>query len=345
MKKIIIRCDGDPQLGLGHVYRCIALAGEFRKAHKCEIVFAVIKGKEGIALINKARFFIEKKPFNFKESKWLDYIIKRHCPDAIVFDIRTSLSFKFLEGWRKLGILIVTMDDLSRRRLASDLAFYPPVPQIKKLSWKGFTGELYSGWEWVIIRKEFVKNYHKVSNKIPKLLITMGGSDPQGMTLKVVKALDKLNESFNVVVVLGSAFQYQKELYRVLTTCKHHVDVCKNVQNMAKLMSQSDLAVASFGVTAYELAAMGVPAIYICLTEDHAESASLFKEEGIAISIGEFTKVTDLQIAEKVKQLLRNKAKASEMSVKARNLIGGRGLERIAGTIIDKFKENFTSGK
>ena len=40
--------------------------------------------------------------------------------------------------------------------------------------------------------------------------------------------------------------------------------------------ASADLAVASFGVTAYELAAVGVPAVYLCLTDDHAESAEAF---------------------------------------------------------------------
>ena len=128
-------------------------------------------------------------------------------------------------------------------------------------------------------------------SSIPKVLVTMGGSDPQGMTIKAVKALEMLEENFEAVVVLGAEFQHKEELNDLLSDCKHHFNVRENVKNMAEIMAQSDFAVASFGVTAYKLAAMGVPAIYMCLTEDHAKSASVFVEKGMAVSLGVFTHV------------------------------------------------------
>jgi spore coat polysaccharide biosynthesis protein SpsF len=41
---------------------------------------------------------------------------------------------------------------------------------------------------------------------------------------------------------------------------------------------------AAFGVTAYELAAFGVPAIYLSLTQDHALSASAFEQDGMGLA-------------------------------------------------------------
>lgn len=56
-----------------------------------------------------------------------------------------------------------------------------------------------------------------------------------------------------------------------LLACTHRCyDVREDAHDMPALMAQADLAIASFGVTAYELAARGVPAIYLCLTDDHA---------------------------------------------------------------------------
>jgi len=258
--------------------------------------------------------------------------------------------------------LIITIDDPEDKRLEADLAFYPPVPQVKRIDWTGFTGKLYVGWEWVILRKEFsewrkrhdgIPDQCPMTNdgssmtadgfslppthctKIPRILVTMGGSDPQGMTLKAVKALEMLDEDFDAVVVLGAGFQHKDELDNLLYDCKHHFDVKANVQNMAEIMAQSDLAVASFGVTAYELAAMGVPAIYLCLTEDHAESALAFVEEGMAVCLGVSQQLAESDIENVIKTFLQVPEKLDLMRNIAIQSIDGKGVERIIQLIFN----------
>lgn len=111
----------------------------------------------------------------------------------------------------------------------------------------------------------------------------MRGSNPAGMTLKAVEALDLLDEDFETIIVLGPGFSHHKVLRNLLARTRRHFDVSKNVIDMPALMAEADLAVASFGVTAYELAAIGAPAVYLCLTQDHAVSASVFVNTEITI--------------------------------------------------------------
>jgi len=96
--------------------------------------------------------------------------------------------------------------------------------------------------------------------------------------------------------------------------------------------------VASFGVTAYELAAMGVPAIYLCLTENHAESASAFVQEGMAISLGVFTHVSTEMIASGIRDILNNKLLLSKLSDNARKYIDGQGVARISRLMVERFE-------
>ena len=41
MSLVIVRCDGSPAIGMGHVSRCLALAGELRDVHGCAVTFAM----------------------------------------------------------------------------------------------------------------------------------------------------------------------------------------------------------------------------------------------------------------------------------------------------------------
>ena len=346
---ILFRCDGSPEIGLGHITRCLALADELHDVHNCRITFAMRKGPLGIQMVEEKGYNViipQENGQSFDYGKWLNDCVRKVDARAIVFDVRDGLTRSVVKELRNDGILIITIDDPEDKRLEADLAFYPPVPQVKQIDWTGFTGKFYVGWEWVILRKAFAQNTNiqkrksafSIQNSKFKLLITMGGSDPQDMTIKAVEALELLDEDFEAVVVLGAGFQHKEELDNLLSNSKHHFDVRENVQNMAELMSQSDLAIASFGVTAYELAAMGVPAIYLCLTEDHAESASALVEKGMAISLGVFTHVNTEMIAAQISNVINNKSLLSELTTNAIKYIDGQAVAKISRLMIERYE-------
>lgn len=345
MTSILFRCDGSPEIGLGHIVRCLALADELRDAHDCRIAFAMRTGPIGIGMVKEKGYQVILPTENgqaFDYKKWMNECVNNVDPKTIILDVRDGLQRTVVDELRGKGILTVTIDDPEDKRLSADLAFYPPVPQVKRMDWTGFTGKLYVGWEWVILRREFVNAMHFVDkyakretrNAKPRILVTMGGSDPHGMTIKTIKALELLDEDFEAVVVSGAGFQHKEELNNLLSGCKHRFDVQENVQNMAKRMAQSDLAVASFGVTAYELAAMGVPAIYLCLTEDHAESASAFAAADMGTYISVPLSIDKKMLADTVKCWLKRLKRRSPVSTFQG--IKFDGVTRIARMICEK---------
>ena len=341
MTNILIRCDGSPEIGLGHIIRCLALADEFHEVHNCRITFAMRKGPLGIKMVEEKGYKViisqeNDQTFDYKE--WLNECVSKVDARAIVFDVRDGLARAVVKELRTNGTLIISIDDPENKRLEADLAFYPPVPQVRRMDWSSFTGQLYVGWEWVILRKEFSRAPcpmpHAPCTKIPIILVTMGGSDPQRMTFKVVKALEMFDKEFEVIVVLGAGFQHKEEFNNLLSRCKHRYDVREDVQNMAELMTQSDIALSSFGATAYELAAMGLPAIYLCLTDDHAESASVFEEAGTATNLGVYSRVVNEKILQFVLALVEDKGRRTRMSIKAKACVDAQGTKRIAELIV-----------
>ncbi len=338
---ILFRCDGSPEIGLGHVVRCLALADELYEVHGCRVAFAMRRGPLGFEMVRQKRYPVltppdDDRPFDY--ARWLAEAIGNVNARVLILDVRDDLPRAAVEALKEQGLLIVTQDDPSERRLAADLAFYPPVPQARKLDWSGFSGKVYVGWEWVVLRREFASCPRRMPHERPVVLVAMGGSDPAGLTLRVIEALDLLDEDFEAIIVLGPGFHYNKDLKDLLTKTRRQFEVRRSVTDVPELMAQADLAVASFGVTAYELAAMGIPAIYLCLTEDHAESASAFMDAGIAISLGVFSRVTAPILAETVSQLLNDVPRRLRMSDQAKRRVDGKGTKRIAHEVAEVVK-------
>lgn len=331
--RVLCRCDGDGEVGLGHVVRTLALADELRERQGMGIVFAMARGPEGFALAERAGYPVARLAADAEEAT-LARVIDGRRPDVLLLDVRSALAPAAVERWRQRGILVVTLDDPSERRLAADLVFSPPVKGALEANWDGFTGERHIGWDWVVLRRQFaVRPPARPAAALPHVLVTMGGSDPAGFTLKAIRALDSLDMPLRVTVVAGSAFAHRDLLQSLLRRSRRRFDLLFDVADMAGLMADADLAVASFGVTAYELAALGVPAVYLCLGADHAASSEAFVKEGLAVSLGVGAAVSDAALAAAVAKLLGDSAQRAGMSERARATVDGRGAARIAGMI------------
>ena len=103
---------------------------------------------------------------------------------------------------------------------------------------------------------------------------------------------------------------------------------------MAPLMRASRVAIASIGVSAYELAACGVPAVHLCLTADHARSSLAFQDARIALSLGVFATLQPPRLAEAVVGLLGDPLRRADMAARARALVDGLGAARVARLIM-----------
>jgi spore coat polysaccharide biosynthesis protein SpsF len=224
LKYVLIRCDGASEIGFGHVVRCLALADELRNTYGCQVDFAMLQGPQGFEQVRAQGYQVHHPSASIKdlvENEWLLRVVAETKIQALVLDVRTDLATSTVHSIRESGVLIVTIDDPSERRLYADLAFYPPVPQVERLDWKGFTGKIYIGWDWVLLRPQFsnsatrarargalsMAGSHSVDCQMT-LLVTMGGSDPAMMTLISLKAIDRIEKNLRVLVVLGSGFSH-----------------------------------------------------------------------------------------------------------------------------------------
>ncbi|OJT95046.1 MAG: hypothetical protein BGN82_08790 [Alphaproteobacteria bacterium 65-7] len=114
---------------------------------------------------------------------------------------------------------------------------------------------------------------------------------------------------------------------------KPNYETVEGADDLSTEYASADLALCAFGVTAYELAAFGVPALYLGLTPDHAASASAFAEAGMGFSLGVAVSVSDAEIARRVRWLLHKPMVRRDMRQAGLSLMDGQGAARIAADL------------
>lgn len=347
MPVVIVRCDGSSEIGMGHLSRCLALADELKSAHECSVRFAMRDpSSAGATAVRLAGYPIESVPDDplADYGDWLRTTLRSLDARALVVDVRDALSRGSLDDCRRDGALVVAIDEATDRRLAADVVFYPPAPQVAEMDWSGFSGRRYGGWEWVILRREFAEGAggagdageEVAGSPTTDLLVTMGGSDPASMAVFTVRTLGRLEMPLAIRVVIGPAFTHAEELLDAVARSHHSIQVSRAPSRMAPLMRASRVAVCSFGISAYELAACGVPAVHLCLTDDHARSSSAFDKEGIARTAGVMGRIAPEQVSDAASALLDDASLRMRMAARARQLVDGRGAARAAQVIKER---------
>jgi len=343
IKNILIRVDGSPQIGLGHVMRCLALADKLKSAHNCSVSFALKTNEVGERIIKDKNYNIllfSNFTNDLSYEDWLNECLKITKANVLILDVRDGLQPASVARIRNKGILTVTLDDPEDKRLNVDLAFYPPVPQVNRMTWTGFVGKLFSGWDYVILRNEFLKYYPAEEHITPRILITMGGSDPYNLTLLAAKSIEKLPLTFNADILLGPGFIWHKELNEFISQTGKPFQIHQNQKDLGKFFSSYDISIASFGITTYELARMGIPAIFLCLTDDHMESAVSIEESGLGINAGRYDQVDPETLYEKILEMLNDRKRMANIRIKGPETIDGKGADRISNLIIMEAKSN-----
>jgi len=325
----LIRCDGGGKFGYGHVKRMVALARALRDHENIGVHFA-LNGSEDVAVpIRRAGFEITM--LNADSS--LERLIGAKRPDILLLDGREGPSRTELERLKRDIAVTAAIDDGHERRLACDYAYYPPVPSALALDWTGSRALPRLGWEWAVLglNPNIVRKHVPASR--PTLLVTMGGSDPHGLTLRMAMALTGLDSVYRVRFVIGAGMKGAETVARGLVTLKKNYETVEGADDLSVEYASADVAICAFGVTAYELAACGIPAIYLGLTQDHASSAAAFAKAGMGISLGVADKVSDAEILRSVEGLLNNSAARRDMRKQGLALLDGQGAARIAADL------------
>ncbi len=329
---IVFWTEAGQGIGMGHLCRSLVIAREFFKS-----------GKPCLFVINndlsaRDRLNAEGFPFEFGnlEGRELPSILD-NTPKTVIFDSKKDVT-SLIPALKRSGHKIILLDNVTPARLYADMVIYPSPLFVDNLDWTGFKGHVYSGARYVPVDETYLKARNRcrmLKHQLPyRMLVTMGGGDTRQLTYQVVSSLFHLPQPVEIKVVIGPAFIPDTRLIELERENDPRLQFITRQNNLASLMADSHIAITAVGITLYELAAVGVPAIVIAnYSEDHRDM-ELLAEMGFNQPLGFYQDIAPSHIQEAVSRLIQDATAWQNMREKGWQLLDGFGAQRIVECIL-----------
>lgn len=268
MTTLIIRVDAHVDIGTGHFMRCLALAQYWQK-NGGEIHFVMHNSqsfkdricKEGMNLIN-----LDEIPASHEDALKLIDICDELNGNWIIVD-GYHFNADYINFIKQNNIKVLLFDDEGKLdNYSPDIVLNQNVhARAIKYNFLNNSTKLLLGSKYFLLRTEFSNylNYKKhIKEVATNILVTLGGSDKYNYSLKVLKAINNINDaSINVIVLLGLQNSHKQSILDFIRDSKLNITLLQNINDMPSKMEWADLAFSSGGTTVWELAFMGVPVI------------------------------------------------------------------------------------
>ena len=192
------------------------------------------------------------------------------------------------------------------------------------------------GTRYALLREEFLR-WQGWKREIPEtarnLLVTLGGSDPENVTQKVIQAINQTKFNNLNVIIVAANNQYYEELESEVQKSKVTIKLKRNVLSMSDLMAWADMAVSAGGTSTWELAFMGLPMLTIAIADNQCQIVEELSKAGVALNLGWHQNTTSFGIAKVISKLLEDVGMRAEMSRRGQILVDGKGADRVLAQI------------
>ena len=346
----LFRTDATPATGTGHAMRCLALA-QALAVHGTMSRFLMTAVPPLLARrISGEGFPVEQLVEVLASDADAQATIaaaRRIGARWIVLD-----GYGFTDGYidmlRGSGMPALVIDDLGKlsrydcaivvnQNLHADPALYPGVAPSTRLL---------LGTRYMMLRREFWRYRgapHARHAGGRRVLVSMGGSDPQDHASRAIAALERLaGRGLAATVVVGAANPRLEILRRRANASPADITVLHNVEDMPALMRDADLAVAAAGTTVWELAYMGVPMLVGSTVEPERVLARRLAGDQGCIYVGDFADCAPDRLADAIARLVEDAALRERLAAAAGTLVDGKGGERIVSAMQEFARKEIT---
>lgn len=337
MNPQLIRTDATPQTGAGHFMRCLALAHASRE-RGIKVIFAVSH--------DSSVPFPDKIPSDLEIKKiYAPRGSREDAEETVKLAEKTHSSWIILDGYhfdtafqkviKDSGIRLLVIDDYAHAGFYyADIVLNQNMYARPDLYEGRHAGtRLLLGTRYVLLRPEFRKwcTWQRViTDPVKKILVTMGGSDQSHASLKVLRALQCIDDPYlEVRVVTGFHNPDCRQLEEERKNCRFNLTFIDNASDMAELIAWADVGISAAGSTSWELAFLGLPSLLVSLSQNQVPVAQVLDEKKVSKDLGVFETVSKNSLQEHLLELMNSQMLREQFSRNGRLLVDGFGPDRV----------------
>jgi len=344
---LFIRVDADSRIGIGHLMRCLALAQAWKDAGGKAIFITACQNDGLLQRLRTEEFEIQPIIKPYPDNKDWDHtraILAAHPMAWVVID-----GYHFDQAYQKqvkeAGHRFLVIDDTAHlKHYYADIVLNQNLHAEKlRYSCEPHTS-LLLGTRYVLLRREFLA-WSDWKRDIPevakKVLVTLGGGDPDNYTLKVINALQDLDvPGVEAIVVAGASNPNVDVLEAAAEQSSVSIRLERNPRNMPELMAWADMAVSAGGSTAWELLFLGLPSLLLALADNQYILAKEIANRKAGQALGHIENTSTRSLCQAVAGLAKDSNLRAQISENARQIVDGKGAQRVINSIKEPIDKN-----
>jgi spore coat polysaccharide biosynthesis predicted glycosyltransferase SpsG len=298
---------------MGHLFRALVLA-DIARVRGLNVVFVVNNDTAATRLIAARGFAFMTADYRDLGNGWAARIVQERRI-RIWVDDRLDTDLAHAQAVRHAGARLVTFDDRGPGAALADLNVVALSQGDERIA--GI--RVLRGLRFLVIDPAIAR-YRRERKALGSRVVTMGGSDTYGLTVKVVRALKEAG--LPATVILGPGFRHDSELAAVLDA---RYVVKRGPSSLSRELAAHDAAITAGGVTMFEASAAGLPCIVIAAEPWERDAARMMEKLGACVVAG--------YRADFDASLLRSALPVEQMSRAALAALDANGALRVADEV------------
>ncbi len=205
-----------------------------------------------------------------------------------------------------------------------------------------FQGELYTGAQYVPLRKEFTEVAAKPKkSQMKRIMVTTGGADMYHFGVHFLQDFltDERFWDCHVNLVVGSKNRDKDHILAAYGQ-DERVTVLVDADNMSQLMREADCIVSAGGTTLYEACACRIPAISYALADNQLTNVTRFDALGGLYYAGDIRQDIHAVVGRILDrlQIMKSSDVRARISESMGSVVDGKGAFRIAQILLENVR-------
>ncbi|HEU5126073.1 MAG TPA: UDP-2,4-diacetamido-2,4,6-trideoxy-beta-L-altropyranose hydrolase [Verrucomicrobiae bacterium] len=346
---LLIRADASERIGTGHVMRMIALAQAYQDRGGAATILSIACPDAIVERVRREKIEFEKLAAEGLGSA-IDArqtIARGESMDAkwVVLD-GYHFGLEYQRALRKAGFKVLAVDDYGHcETWAADAVlnqniFAPELDYRSEIEGCRFL----LGTPFALLRREFrmeAENRRAAGDRegsikayqpIRRLLVTLGGSDPDNITGQLLAALNSLPElRLEIKTLVGGGNPHLEKLRQLAITSPHSIELLQNVVDMPSLYRWADGVISAGGSTCWEWMFYGLPAAVVCLADNQDPVVDALSKRRLALDLSRNGSLEAAVLPVRLKDWLTRPHQTSDAG--SEPVVDAKGAERVVSLL------------